>query len=94
MLTIFFLYWQACMMKQTVVDFRIKLGKRIAQLRIKSGLEQAELAAILDGKDKQFINRYEKQGANPTAYILVSIAKALSVSVDELLDFSKLENSK
>lgn len=80
-------------MKQTVVDFRIKLGKRIAQLRIESGLEQAELAAILDGKDKQFINRYEKQGANPTAYILVSIAKALNVSVDNLLDFSQLENS-
>ena len=89
----FFLYWQACTMKQTVVDFRINLGKKIAQLRMKSGLEQAELAAILNGKDKQFINRYEKQGANPTAYILVMIAKALNVSVDDLLDFSDLENT-
>lgn len=79
-------------MKQAVVDFRIKLGKRIAQLRMKSGLEQAELAAILDGKDKQFINRYEKQGANPTAYILLTIANALNVSVNDLLDFSDLEN--
>lgn len=92
MLTIIFIYCQACAMKQTVVDFRIKLGKRIAQLRMKSGLEQTELAAILDGKDKQFINRYEKQGANPTAYILVKIAEALNVSVDDLLDFSNLEN--
>lgn len=92
-MTIVFIYWQACAMKQAVVDFRIKLGKRIAQLRMKSGLEQTELAAILDGKDKQFINRYEKQGANPTAYILVKIAEALNVSVDELLDFSNLENS-
>ncbi|RZJ75113.1 MAG: XRE family transcriptional regulator [Flavobacterium sp.] len=77
-------------MKDDVKLFRKKLGKRILDLRIKRGLEQTELAAILDGKDKQFINRYEKQGANPTAYILVSLAKALDVSVEELLDFSKL----
>ncbi len=78
-------------MDQEVVNFRAKLGKRIEQLRKKKGLEQTELAAIINGKDKQFINRYEKQGANPTAYILVQIAKALDVSVNELLDFSKLK---
>ncbi|MFD1630571.1 helix-turn-helix domain-containing protein [Pseudopedobacter beijingensis] len=72
--------------------FRINLGKRIAQIRLERKLDQTELAAILDGKDKQAINRYEKQGANPTAYILVNLAKALEVSVDELLDFSKLAN--
>lgn len=71
-------------------DFRIKLGKRIQQLRDGKKLEQGELAAII-GKDKQFINRYERQGANPTAYILVQIAEALEVSVNELLDFSKLK---
>jgi len=71
-------------------EFRIKLGKRIQQLRDRKKLEQGELAAII-GKDKQFINRYERQGANPTAYILVQIAEALGVSVSELLDFSKPE---
>jgi putative transcriptional regulator len=76
-------------MDQDVIDFRIKLGKRIEQLRKRKGLEQTGLAAIINGKDKQFINRYEKQGANPTAYILVQIAKALDVTVDELLDFKK-----
>jgi putative transcriptional regulator len=79
-------------MDQEVVNFRAKLGKRIEQLRKKKGLEQTELAAIINGKDKQFINRYEKQGANPTAYILVQLAKALDVSVNDLLDFSKLKN--
>lgn len=74
-------------MDQDVVNFRIKLGKRIEQLRKERGLYQIGLAAIINGKDKQFINRYEKQGANPTAYILVQIAKALDVSVDDLLDF-------
>lgn len=72
-------------------DFRKKLGKRIEQLRTKSELTQEQLGDLLDGKDRQFINRYEKLGANPTAYILVQIAEALEVSVNELLDFSKLE---
>jgi len=77
-------------MNDEVKTFRRNLGKRILQLRVARKLEQTELAAILNGKDKQFINRYEKQGANPTAYILVNLAKALEVSVNELLDFSKL----
>lgn len=76
-------------MDQDVINFRVKLGKRIEQLRKRKGLEQTGLAAIINGKDKQFINRYEKQGANPTAYILVQIARALEVTVDELLDFKK-----
>lgn len=78
-------------MDQEIIDFRIKLGKRIEQLRKKKGLEQTELAAILNGKDKQFINRYEKQGANPTAYILVQIAKALDVKLDDLINFGSLK---
>lgn len=78
-------------MEEDVRRFRIKLGKRIAQLRKRKNLDQTELAAILNGKDKQFINRYEKQGANPTAFLLVQIAKALSVSLDELMDFSELD---
>lgn len=72
-------------------EFKKKLGKRIEQLRTKSGLTLEELGSLLDGKDRQFINRYEKYGANPTAYILVQIAEALKVTVDQLLDFSKLE---
>lgn len=78
-------------MEEDVRKFRINLGMRIAQLRKRKNLNQTELAAILDGKDKQAINRYEKQGANPTAFILVQIAKALSVLLDELTDFSELD---
>lgn len=84
------LFLEFAYMNDDVKLFRRNLGKRILQLRVSKKLEQTELAAILDGKDKQFINRYEKQGANPTAYILVRLAKALDVSVDELLDFSEL----
>ncbi len=77
-------------MDQGVINFRIDLGKKIEQLRKLKGLNQTELAAMINGKDKQFINRYEKQGANPTAFILAQIAKALDVSVDELLDFKNI----
>ncbi|RXF67723.1 helix-turn-helix domain-containing protein [Arcticibacter tournemirensis] len=73
-------------------EFKRKLGRRIEQLRTKSGLTLEQLGSLLDGKDRQFINRYEKYGANPTAYILVQIAEALNVSVDQLIDFSQLED--
>ncbi|MBD1422575.1 helix-turn-helix domain-containing protein [Sphingobacterium chuzhouense] len=73
--------------------FRIKLGRRIEQLREDRHIEQGALAAMI-GKDKQFINRYERQGANPTAFILVQIAEALNVTANDLLDFSKLKTSK
>lgn len=73
------------MNKLTQAQFKKKLGNRILILRTKLGLTQEQLAHRI-GKDKQFINRYEIEGANPTAYILKDLAKALEVSVDELLD--------
>lgn len=73
-------------MEQSQKLFRVKLGQRIEQLRKQKKIEQGVLAAMI-GKDKQFINRYERQGANPTAYILVQIAEALGVTPNDLLDF-------
>lgn len=73
-------------MDQNQREFREKLGKRIEELRIIAKIEQGELAAMI-GKDKQFINRYERQGANPTAFILVQIAQALNVTPNDLLNF-------
>lgn len=70
----------------TQQEFKKKLGSKIFTLRTKSGLTQEELAHRI-GKDKQFINRYELEGANPTAYNLYKLSKALNVSVDELLNF-------
>ena len=77
-------------MDQNQKAYRTKLGKRIEQLRIEKKIEQGELASILN-KDKQFINRYERQGANPTAFILVQISDALGVTPNDLLDFSKVD---
>jgi len=71
-------------MKITQGKFKRELGNRIIALRTQLGLTQEQLAHRM-GKDKQFINRYEVEGANPTAYILIQLANALEVSVDELL---------
>lgn len=77
-----------------VKDFKVSLAKRIKQRRVELGLTQASLALRIGFKDKQIVNNYEIQGANPTAYNLVLIAKALDITVSDLLDFSQLENSK
>lgn len=77
-----------------VAVFKIRLAKRIRQLRKDANLKQIELANLIGFKDKQVVNNYENNGANPTSYNLFLIAKALKVSVDELLDFSKLEEKK
>lgn len=69
----------------TAAQFKEKLGNRILKLRRNLGLTQEQVAHRMN-KDKQFINRYEVDGANPTAYVLKKLAKALEVSVDELLD--------
>lgn len=78
------------MKKLTQAEFKKKLGHRILVLRTALGLTQEQLGHRM-GKDKQFINRYEVEGANPTAYTLVDLANALEVTLDELLDFSKLD---
>jgi transcriptional regulator with XRE-family HTH domain len=75
------------MEKMTMTAFKLNLAKRIKELRTKEGITQAELALRIGFKDKQIVNNYEVKGANPTAYNLVLIAKALNVTVDELLHF-------
>jgi len=79
------------MEKLTIKEFKLLLAQRIKQLRKKANLTQPALAIKIGFKDKQIVNNYEINGANPTAYNLVLIAKALNVTLDELLDFSKNE---
>lgn len=75
----------ASMNQVCLEHFKEALGNRIKQLRLEAGLTQEQLALRLGYKDKQVVNRYEKKGANPTAYNLLTIAIALKVSVDDLL---------
>jgi len=82
------------MENSAIKNFKVSLAKRIKQRRLELGLTQAALALRIGFKDKQIVNNYEMRGANPTAYNLILIAKALDTTVNDLLDFSKFENSK
>jgi len=68
--------------------FLKNLGNNIARLRKEAGLSQVELA-VRCGKDKQSINRIEKGGHNPSAYILQEIASVLKVPVKEFFEFGE-----
>lgn len=78
------------MEKLTIKDFKLLLAKRIKDRRKELNFTQTELAIKIGYKDKQVVNNYEINGANPTAYNLALIAEALNLTIDELLDFSKL----
>lgn len=77
-------------MTKELLEFRKNFGKRIEQLLAEKGISQIELAAMMGGRDKQAINRYIKQGANPSAFIVMKLAKTLNISVSELYNFDKL----
>jgi putative transcriptional regulator len=65
--------------------FKKGLGKKIAQLRDKKGITQAQLAALVN-KDFQSISRIENGRVNASGYILKQIADALNISMNELFD--------
>lgn len=75
--------YNMCMKRRTSNrDF----GKRLAQLRRAKGVTQVELAKKL-GTSQRMIAYYEGETNFPPAHLLVPIAKALKISVDELLGF-------
>lgn len=69
------------------------MGLQIRNLRVKSGLEQGALASKIN-RDKQFLNRYEMEGANPGAFILDKLATALEVTWNDLRDFSQISEGE
>lgn len=77
-------------MADDLESFKIKLGKRIKALRDQKKYTQLELGALID-KDYQAISRIEKGRVNPSAYVVKQIAKALSVSMNEIYDFSQID---
>ncbi|SIS65611.1 helix-turn-helix domain-containing protein [Belliella pelovolcani] len=68
-------------------ELKSKLAKKIKELREDRGWTQEELALKLNFKDKQAINRYEIQGANPTSYNLILLCKAFEINLNDLFDF-------
>jgi len=67
-------------------DYLIALGLNIKRIRSEKGLMQLELADLC-GLDKQALYRIEKGNTNVTVKTLRRIAKALDVTVIDLLNF-------
>jgi transcriptional regulator with XRE-family HTH domain len=65
---------------------KILIGQRIIALRTKKGWTQADLAREAY-KSPQAIEKLENGKVNPTLYSLWEIAKALDVSLSDLVDF-------
>ncbi len=59
-------------------------GKRVAELRKRRGITQAELAKVL-GVTSQMIVYCERRASNPSLDLLVKLSGALEVTIGELV---------
>lgn len=63
-------------------------GAKLASARLAAGMTQADLANAL-GISQQMVDYYERRAKNPTAAFIQKAARALEVSVEDLLPSSK-----
>lgn len=61
-----------------------KLGKNLKHIRTAKGISQGEISRILE-VDKSFVSNIENGKTNPTLATIAKIAKAIGVSVGELM---------
>ena len=64
---------------------KTNLAKKVKQLREKLGLSQEKLARLADVSNNTIINIEAGKQDNPTIDTLKKVAKALDVSVEELI---------
>lgn len=63
---------------------QIKLGKNLKRIRMEKGISQGDIARALD-VGRSFITNIENGKTNPTLATIAKIAKAIDVSVGELM---------
>lgn len=61
-----------------------KLGKNLKRIRKEKGISQGDIVRSL-GMDRAFISNIENGKTNPTLATIAKLAKALGVSVSELM---------
>ena len=61
-----------------------KLGKNLKRIRTAKSISQGEISRILE-VDKSFVSNIENGKTNPTLATIAKIAKAIGVSVGELM---------
>jgi transcriptional regulator with XRE-family HTH domain len=74
--------------ESTILDF----GKRLANMRKASGLTQQQLGEKV-GVSKRVIAYYEGETDYPPTHLIATLAKALSVSTDELLGLKQTKET-
>lgn len=68
--------------------FRAALGRALRQARDARGLTQRALAARA-GVGEKYLSRIERQLATPSVHVVVRLARALGLGVDQLLTPSR-----
>jgi len=61
-----------------------KLGENLKRIRTAKGISQGEISRKLE-VDKSFVSNIENGKTNPTLSTIAKIAKAIGVSVGELM---------
>lgn len=61
-----------------------KLGRNLKRIRKEKGISQGDIVRSL-GMDRAFISNIENGKTNPTLATIAKLAKAVGVSIDELL---------
>ncbi len=61
-----------------------KLGSNMKRIRLEKGMSQGDICRRL-GVDRSYISNVESGKKNPTLLTITKLAKALGVSVGELL---------
>lgn len=69
------------------------LGKRIQDLRKKTGLTQAQLASKIEISHTQ-LTRYESKDVQPPADVLQRLANIFDVSIDYLVNGNKSQKAE
>jgi transcriptional regulator with XRE-family HTH domain len=61
-----------------------KLGENMKKIRLAKGMTQGDICRKLE-VDRAYISNIESGNKNPTLSTITNLAKALGVSIDELL---------
>ncbi len=70
----------------------MSFGKNLKDIRVEKNISQAELAEKI-GVHTNHLSRYERDLSNPSIEVVANIAKALDVSIDELV-YGKANNTE
>ena len=63
------------------------MGERIREAREKKGLQQKELAEIIDVKSSGVVSNWERDMNKPDSENMIKLCDALDISLSYLLDY-------